>query len=693
MVESRRVTLVLISGCDGPFVRDAVDRIRLHTRPTCELLIVDNGSTDGFAAYAAGVRPTDAIGEVKTLRNVPRRSFAASCNVAAEQSRGEIIVFLHNDAYVSAGWLEGLLRCLEHSLEVAMAGPVTNRGFPSQTLPQSPTEVAESDRFAERLQSERRWEGKFVHRLGSFCLAVKREVLAAIGGWDERFDAAFLDDEDLCLRVRNAGWKMMCASGIYVHHDVGRELAQRRIDVPAAFERSRGVLAKKWGSDLAARYALTPTPAHHAVPARNTVPANPPSRPRVTLCMIARDASADLAACLGSVRGLPDEIVVVDTGSADNTVETARSFGAKVVSFPWTDDFSAARNEGLRHAKGEWIFWLDCDDRIEADQVSVLRDCFATLRDDTAAYMMRVLSPTDAGGGSVIDQARLFRNRERIRWRYRVHEQILLSIEEQGGIVRRTEATILHNGYRCPRTRQIKLGRNMKLLRMDAAERPRDSFVLFNFGAALVEAKETEAAIDVLRRCIAVCPATASFYAKANVLLAHALVETARLEEASQVLDEARSVLPHHLELMHQQALVHSARDDHMQAIRLLESVLAGTPGAAYSGQELGQNSYVALHHLAIAWMKLGRAEQAERRWREATDRCADYLPAWTSLADLYLRQDRRDDFESLRSKLESVGFHRIVRELDAVRTKAESMRVGALAHASSDSRNGKSSR
>ena len=83
---------------------------------------------------------------------------------------------------------------------------------------------------------------------------------------------------------------------------------------------------------------------------------------RVSLCMIARNEGATLSRCLSSIAGLADEIIVVDTGSLDNTREIARQLDARVHEFPWVDDFAAARNESLRHATGDWILWLDGDE-------------------------------------------------------------------------------------------------------------------------------------------------------------------------------------------------------------------------------------------------------------------------------------------------------------------------------------------
>jgi glycosyltransferase involved in cell wall biosynthesis len=89
-----------------------------------------------------------------------------------------------------------------------------------------------------------------------------------------------------------------------------------------------------------------------------------PRAAKVSLTMIVKNEERNLSHCLESVRGVFDEIIIVDTGSTDGTKAIAREFGAKVLDFPWIDDFSAARNVALTHATGDYAFWLDADDVI-----------------------------------------------------------------------------------------------------------------------------------------------------------------------------------------------------------------------------------------------------------------------------------------------------------------------------------------
>ena len=167
--------------------------------------------------------------------------------------------------------------------------------------------------------------------------------------------------------------------------------------------------------------------------------------------MIVRDEENNLPTCLESVRGLFDEIVIVDTGSTDRTAEIARSFGARVFDFVWVDDFAAARNAALARATGDYAFWLDADDVVEPAQRQKLEAILKRLRKgEEAAYVVRCAcdpSPDGTGGDTVVDHIRLFPLREGIRWTYRVHEQILPALRRAKIPVQWTDFTVRHTGY------------------------------------------------------------------------------------------------------------------------------------------------------------------------------------------------------------------------------------------------------
>ena len=96
--------------------------------------------------------------------------------------------------------------------------------------------------------------------------------------------------------------------------------------------------------------------------------------PMISLCMIVKDEEKFLENCLESVKNCVDEIIVVDTGSTDRTIEIARSFDAHVYQHPWENDFSKHRNQSLSHAHGDWIFWIDADEVLEPGGGEIIRE-------------------------------------------------------------------------------------------------------------------------------------------------------------------------------------------------------------------------------------------------------------------------------------------------------------------------------
>src|SRR5262249_30820789 len=162
------------------------------------------------------------------------------------------------------------------------------------------------------------------------------------------------------------------------------------------------------------------------------------------------------------------------------------------------------RNESIHHATGEWIFWMDADDRLDEENRGRLKRLFASLKErgvrsqeegvksghvsadsclltpDHLCFVMKCLCLPDhqTGTATVVDHVRLFRNDPRIRWKYRIHEQILASVRQAGGEAIWSDVVIHHTGYQDPGHIGPKLERSMRLLQMDFADNPEDPFTL-----------------------------------------------------------------------------------------------------------------------------------------------------------------------------------------------------------------------
>ena len=175
--------------------------------------------------------------------------------------------------------------------------------------------------------------------------------------------------------------------------------------------------------------------------------------PRLSVCMIARNESADLPRCLSSAKGLADEVVVVDTGSTDDTIAIARSFDARVIEHAWRHDFAEARNVSLDAALGDWILVLDADDEVPEETHGALgafldaADAATPRIDGWAMLYHSPMPPGEAVSFTEHPVLRLFRNRREYRFEQAIHEQVLPSIQRAGGRVEPSDLRLTHYGY------------------------------------------------------------------------------------------------------------------------------------------------------------------------------------------------------------------------------------------------------
>ncbi len=200
--------------------------------------------------------------------------------------------------------------------------------------------------------------------------------------------------------------------------------------------------------------------------------------------LIVKNEAAHLARCLDSVRGVVDEVVVVDTGSTDDTVPVAEKLGARVVRHVWTDDFAAARNVALDAARGEWILHLDADEALTPESAQALRGLVETCSANGLLVTMHHFTQPDALTDHFeSEEVRIFRNKPAHRFELNLHTQILPSIQRAGGTVAPSPLRIAHYGYLSTQAQgSDRLRRNLELLRAEAERRPDDAYSWIKLG-------------------------------------------------------------------------------------------------------------------------------------------------------------------------------------------------------------------
>jgi glycosyltransferase involved in cell wall biosynthesis len=231
----------------------------------------------------------------------------------------------------------------------------------------------------------------------------------------------------------------------------------------------------------------------------------------LSLCMIVKNEAEKLPRCLASVKDAVDEIIIVDTGSTDQTTEIAQSFGAQVYHFTWNNNFSAARNESLRYAQGQWILVLDADEVLKPEAIPLIKQAMTRSQ---ALVINLVRQEIGAVQSPYSLMSRLFRNHQGIRFSRPYHSMVddsvarLLEREPQWQVINLADVAILHDGYEPGAiASRDKLQKARETMEGYLVSHPDDAYVCAKLGALYVQIGEISTGIELLEEGLALNPA------------------------------------------------------------------------------------------------------------------------------------------------------------------------------------------
>ena len=329
---------------------------------------------------------------------------------------------------------------------------------------------------------------------------------------------------------------------------------------------------------------------------------------RLSLSMIVRDEAERLERCLASVAGFVDEMVLLDTGSRDATVAIAKGWGAEVHAMVWPGDFAPARNEALRHVRGDWVLVLDADELLEEEAKQPLKDLMAQ-PDLLLINLLRLEQGSRQSPYSSV--SRLFRRHPAIQWSRPYHSMVddsvlaLLRQEPQWRIADCPIPALLHDGYR-PELLAAgnKAARLRQAMEADLAARPGDPYACAKLGSLEVSEGQRQRGMALLELGLSNCPQDA--HPERYELLLHLAIAHAETDpsQAAQLYQAALQLpLPPRLTLAAQLNL----------AALLVE---AGDAGAA---AQLCEQVTMAAPEVALGWYNLGIAERQRGQLPAAT--------------------------------------------------------------------------
>lgn len=337
---------------------------------------------------------------------------------------------------------------------------------------------------------------------------------------------------------------------------------------------------------------------------------------RLALVVIARDEARCMARCLESARPFVDQMIVLDTGSTDDTAAIAAACGAEIHRFTWCDDFSAARNAALAYSNADWNLVLDADEWIEAGGQSALIAALAT--DAPFVGLLPVASEFDVQGRVEVAVSWIPRLLPaNVRYRGRIHEQPVSALPRHP-----VGCRIMHDGYRRQELVQKK-GRNQALLQLALAETPDDPYLLYQLGKDHEVYEDYISAAELFRQALHI---TDSRHAFRHDMVVRAIftLKKARLHEEAIQLAEAEMANWQHSpdfffalgDLLLEWAALNPATA-YEELLPVVESSwlrcleIGDQPELA--GSVTGRGSHLAAHNLAVLYEGVGDTASAER--------------------------------------------------------------------------------
>ncbi|MHB8153277.1 MAG: glycosyltransferase [Bacillati bacterium] len=321
------VSIITLSWNAVQFTKIALESIRAHTSEPYEVVVVDNGSGEETRAWLRSIDDS----HVRVVYNAANCGYAGGNNIGLGHARGEFVVFLNNDVIVADGWLDGLTDAFVRIPGLGVSAPRSNKvtGH-QQTSDHSYEGLEEFGRYAQGRRQRYAQRGYVTDRAIGLCLCVDRRLIGEVGGFDERYGVGNFEDDDFCLRVRAAGYKIYICDDVFIHHFGSQSFAANKVDYGATMRANWAKFAAKW--NLPAAY---PEHGYDALPAilagfdrtrhYAAVPAVSTAEP---LAAVADDASGSAV----EVGRLPAALTFVARATDDASWEKLAAFARRYLS-------------------------------------------------------------------------------------------------------------------------------------------------------------------------------------------------------------------------------------------------------------------------------------------------------------------------------------------------------------------------
>ncbi len=350
---------------------------------------------------------------------------------------------------------------------------------------------------------------------------------------------------------------------------------------------------------------------------------------KLSVCMIVKNEEKFIEDCLKSVQPVADQMVVVDTGSTDGTIEIAKRFGAEVHSFRWIDDFSAARNASLKYARGQWILWLDADERLMPESIPVLKDLLRPER-KAVAYLVYIKNIMADGKNFKISTGhRLFNNFKGIRFQGRIHEQIIYSVARNKGEERRSNIYLFHLGYGLsPEKQEQKNERNRRLLLQMVGDEPHNAYAHFTLGQNYLLSNDLQNALKHYLKALSLKGLDRSLHVNVLNTTAETYLKLGDLQKAEQYARQSLQLAPQQVAAYYLMYRIAYAAHKPQEAVQRLQKLLEMNRKSDQMQRDVSTDIMLdetdILITLADLLAEIGQVDEGVSYWYQALQKAPD---------------------------------------------------------------------
>ncbi|MCH5249894.1 MAG: glycosyltransferase [Lachnospiraceae bacterium] len=334
----------------------------------------------------------------------------------------------------------------------------------------------------------------------------------------------------------------------------------------------------------------------------------------ITVCMIAKNEDIHIEECLKRLRPCKFEIVVVDTGSVDRTVETARKYTDKVYHFDWCHDFSAARNYSIEKASNDWVLIIDCDEYLENINLIGIE---TILKDNIKSVGMIVRNnPYIIQGVRSIMTERIGRlfNRRYCHYEGSIHEQVT-TLDGHEPETFSIPLTFYHEGYVSESDKRMRATRNLEMLLRDLELKGANPYIYYQLGQNYISLYDLEKAANYFKLGLELnADPSYAFVQSMTETYGYCLVELAKYD-AALALQEKYELFSNRADFVYLMGIIYLKKNMLEDALR---EFTRATTLTTYSRK--GVNSYRAYYNIGSIYEMMGQKDKAKEYYLKCGD-------------------------------------------------------------------------